>query len=153
MIGATPAGGTTLPLAASIWNEPGGTSGSGTCLTVTTMRTRAPSQGCRQQLADVADRQLVEDALRPRPVLEHHDAVRAGGRDRARLRLGGLQQSQVVDAAAPPLLHERPRAAGAAAHRPAVVAAAAALAQPRARDRADQVARLLVEVVGAADVA
>src|ERR1044071_4301025 len=101
MTGATPAGPTIRRPPASIASDPGGTSGSGTCLIVTTTRTLTPRDRRRQQLADVADRQLVEEPLRPGPVLEHHDAVRAGGRDRARLGFGGL-----------PVLHHDARGRG-----------------------------------------
>src|SRR5881392_3902338 len=123
MTGLTPLGGTTRLAASSTLKWPGGMSGSGTCLMVTTIF-MGPPESIRpvfsverfgHDLGQVADLESLLHVESAHAVFEHRHAERAGHGHAARRRLERLIQAVVTDARAPLLLHERARPASAAA--------------------------------------
>src|SRR5438270_6431914 len=150
MTGATPAGGMTFLAASSTLKWVGGMSGSGTCLTVTTMSIgETVSKSLGYDLGNIADREALLDVERAHPVFEHGHAERARDGNPAGLRADGFVQAIVADAGAALFLHERTRAAGPAAK--------AALPTPRQLDEAapdavQDFARLVVHLVVAAEI-
>src|SRR5947209_8242430 len=120
MTGVTPAGGITFFVASSILIWLGEMlSGSGTCLTVTTMSIDGNSiralEGVGDELRDVLDREGLLDVERAHAVFEHGHAERAAHGHAAGIRANRFVQPVVRNARAALFFHERPRAAGAAA--------------------------------------
>src|SRR2546423_11009839 len=150
MTGATPAGGMTFLAASSTLKWVGGMSGSGTCLTVTTMSIgETVSKSLGYDLGNIADREALLHVERANAVLEHGHAERAGDGNAAGLGADGFVEAIVADAGAALFLHKRARAAGPAAE--------AALATPRQLDEAapdavQDLARLVVHLVVAAEI-
>src|ERR1700730_14913566 len=151
MTGETPAGGTTVLAASSTLKWVGGMSGSGACLIVTTMSIAGKvSECCRDDFRNIANRECFLDVEGANAVLEHRDAERAGHGDAVCFGVDGLVQTVVADARAALFLHERPGAARATAK--AAVAAARHLGEA-AGNRGHDLARLVVNLVVATQVA
>src|SRR5919204_2579940 len=92
-------------------------SGSGTCLTVTTMFSgMSLLDRAEQEFGDVQHRQVVGNALGTGAVLQHDHAIWAGRRHALRVRGLQLLDAQMVDPPAAGLLDEDARAPGSAAH-------------------------------------
>src|SRR5919202_3841121 len=84
MTGETPAGGMTFLAASSSLKWVGGMSGSGTCLTVTTMSiAEKVSESLGHDLGNIAHREALLDVQRPHAVFEHRHAERAAHGDAA----------------------------------------------------------------------
>src|SRR5918912_2983058 len=114
MTGATPAGGITFLAASSILKCVGGISGSGTCLTVTTMSNLFSFVYCLgNDLGHIANGETLFDVHGPDAIFEHGDAERAADGDTARVGGDGLLESVVADTGAAVLLHEGACAVGA----------------------------------------
>src|SRR5207253_5566014 len=116
MTGATPAGGMTFLAASSTLKWVGGMSGSGTCLTVTTMSIAETVSKCLgDDLGNIADRKALLDIQRAHAVFEHRHTERTGDGNAAGLGANGFVEAIVADAAAAFFFHERARATSAAA--------------------------------------
>src|SRR5207248_10688060 len=151
MTGETPAGGITFLAASSTLKWVGGMSGSGTCLTVTTMSIATKvSKYCRYDLSDIAHREGLLDVQPAHPIFEHSYAEGTGDGDAAGLGVDRFVQPIVADAGAAFFLHEGARAARAAAE--AAIPAARQLDEA-AFDPVQHVARLVVDLVVATQVA
>src|SRR5919199_3525880 len=150
MTGDTPAGGMTFLAASSTLKWVGGMSGSGTCLTVTTMSiVETVSKSVGYDLGNIPHGKALLDIQRAHAVLEHGHAERASDGNAAGLGADGLVEAIVADAGAAFFLHEGARAAGPAAE--------AALATARQLDEAtpdavQDLARLVVHLVVAAEI-
>src|SRR6266567_4029821 len=150
MTGATPSGGMTVLVASSTLKWVGGMSGSGTCLTVTTMSIAGTvSETIRYDLGDIAHREALLDVEGAHAVFEHGHAERARHGHAVRPGADGLVQAIVADARTTLFLHERPRAAGATAE--ASILTSGHLGEP-ARDRVHDLARLVVDLVVATQI-
>src|ERR671932_1796564 len=111
MTGDTPAGGMTFLATSSTLKWVGGMSGSGTCLTVTTMSiAEKVSKSLGYDLGNIAHREALLDIQRSHAVCEHRHTERAAHGDAASLGGNRLVQAVVADARAAFFLHERPRA-------------------------------------------
>src|SRR5919199_3639591 len=116
MTGATPAGGMTFLAPSSTLKWVGGMSGSGTCLTVTTMSiAETVSKSLGYDLGNIAHGKALLDIERAHPVLEHGHAERAGHGNAAGLGTDGFVEAVVADSGAAFFFHEGARAAGSAA--------------------------------------
>src|SRR4030081_1043150 len=102
MTGETPAGGMTVLADSSTLKWVGGISGSGTCLTVTTMSIAGTvsDEGVGNDLGDVLDREAFLDIEGAYAVLEHGHAERAGHGHAIGFGVDRLVQAIVADARA-----------------------------------------------------
>src|ERR1051325_11646961 len=101
MTGATPAGGMTVFAVSSTLKWVGGISGSGTCLTVTTMSIAGKvSERLGNNLGDIFDREAFFDIERAHTIFEHGDAERAGHGHAVGVGVDRLVQPIVADARA-----------------------------------------------------
>src|ERR671933_785075 len=150
MTGDTPAGGMTFLAASSTLKWVGGMSGSGTCLTVTTMSiAEKVSKSLGYDLGNIAHREALLDIQRSHTVFEHRHAERAAHGDAAGLGGNRFVEAVVADAGAALFLHERARPAGAAAKAAIATAWQLDKATP---DAVQHLARRVVHLVVAAEI-
>src|SRR5689334_7744880 len=106
----------TFLAASSTLKWVGGMSGSGTCLTVTTMSiVEKVSERLGDDFGNIADGEALLYVERAHAILEHRDAEWAGDRHPGSIGADRFLQAVVADAAAALFFHESARTAGSAA--------------------------------------